>query len=141
MELQKIDHPARFSWVQQSNVVAHVAEYLTQTGSDNITRPYLLEKWEASEDIKTWTLFLRKGVKFHNGNSFTAADVKYTFERLTNPEVSQFVNDGKAIASIETPDDYTVIVKTKDPIPWFIDNMHQVFIMDFVVLYCMHNIS
>ena len=91
--------------------------------------PALAEKYEHPDPL-TWKFTLRKGVKFHNGNPFTAADVKYTFERLTNPEVSQFVNDGKAIASIETPDDYTVIVKTKDPIPWFIDNMHQVFIMD-----------
>jgi peptide/nickel transport system substrate-binding protein len=91
--------------------------------------PALAEKYEHPDPL-TWKFFLRKGVTFHNGNPFTAADVKFTFERLTNPEVSQFVNDGKAIASIETPDDHTVIVKTKDPIPWFIDNMHQVFIMD-----------
>jgi peptide/nickel transport system substrate-binding protein len=91
--------------------------------------PALAEKYEHPDPL-TWKFYLRKGVKFHNGNPFTAADVKYTFERLINPEVSQFVSDGKAIASIETPDDYTVIVKTKDPIPWFIDNMHQVFIMD-----------
>ncbi|MBN1995464.1 MAG: twin-arginine translocation signal domain-containing protein, partial [Anaerolineae bacterium] len=62
MELQLIDHPARFSWVQQSNVISQVGEYLTQTGPDNITRPYLLESWEASDDVKTWTLNLRQGI-------------------------------------------------------------------------------
>jgi peptide/nickel transport system substrate-binding protein len=91
--------------------------------------PALAERYEHSDPL-TWKFYLRRGVKFHNGNPFTAADVKYTLERITNPEVSQFVNDGKVIASIETPDDFTVIIKTKDPIPWFIDNMHQVFIMD-----------
>ena len=41
--LPLIDHPARFSWVQQANVVRHIADYLTETGPDNITRPFLLE--------------------------------------------------------------------------------------------------
>jgi peptide/nickel transport system substrate-binding protein len=91
--------------------------------------PALAERYEHPDPL-TWKFYLRKGVKFHNGNAFTSADVKYTLERLTNPEVSQFVNDGKAITGIETPDDYTVIVKTGDPVPWFADNMHQVFIMD-----------
>jgi peptide/nickel transport system substrate-binding protein len=91
--------------------------------------PALAERYEHPDPL-TWKFYLRKGVKFHNGNPFTAADVKYSLERIANPEVSQFVNDGKAIASIETPDDHTVIVKTRDPIPWFVDNMHQVFIMD-----------
>jgi peptide/nickel transport system substrate-binding protein len=71
MELQQIDHPGRFSWIQQSNVVSQVAEYLTQTGPDNITRPYLLEKWEANEDVNEWTLYLREGVKFNNGDELT----------------------------------------------------------------------
>jgi peptide/nickel transport system substrate-binding protein len=59
--------------------------------------PALAEKYEHPDPL-TWKFYLRKGVKFHNGNPFTAADVKYSLERLTNPEVSQFVNDGKAIA-------------------------------------------
>ena len=37
-------------------------------------------------DLLTWKFYLRQGVKFHNGNPFTAADVKFTFERLSNPE-------------------------------------------------------
>ncbi|UCF93693.1 MAG: hypothetical protein JSW39_05910, partial [Desulfobacterales bacterium] len=78
----------------------------------------------------TWKFYLRQGVKFHNGNPFTAADVKFSFERLSNPEVSEFINTGKAIASIELIDDYTVVVKTKEPIPWFANNMHQIFMMD-----------
>jgi len=91
--------------------------------------PALAERYEHPDPL-TWKFYLRKGVKFHNGNAFTAADVKYTFERLRNPEVSQHVYTGNAIASIETPDDFTVVVKTKYPAPWFIGNMHQIFILD-----------
>jgi peptide/nickel transport system substrate-binding protein len=102
---------------------------LQRKGKDGTLSTALAERWERLDQL-TWKFYLRKGVKFHNGNPFNAADVKFSFERLSNPEVSEFVNTGKSIASIETPDDYTVVIKTKDPIPWFANNMHQVFIMD-----------
>src|SRR5690348_2292308 len=49
-----LDNPATFSWVYDSNIVRQCNDYLTRTGGDNITRPCLAEKWEASEDLKTW---------------------------------------------------------------------------------------
>ena len=64
--VQKVTHPAQFSWVEPTNILRQVAEYLTYTDKNNITHPYLLENWEASDDLKTWTLNLRKGVKFNN---------------------------------------------------------------------------
>lgn len=81
-------------------------------------------------DLLTWKLYLRKGVRFHNGNPFTAEDVKFSFERLSNPDVSEFINTGKSIASIDIVDDYTVVIKTKQPIPWFANNLHQIYMMD-----------
>jgi peptide/nickel transport system substrate-binding protein len=118
MELQQIDHPARFSWIQQSNVVSQVAEYLTQTGPDNITRPYLLESWEASEDIKTWTLNLRKGIKFNNGDEFTADDVMFNFKQWLDPDVGSSILSLMSYLSgpqdVEKVDDYTVIMHLQD---------------------------
>ena len=102
---------------------------LQRKGKDGTLAPALAERWERLDQL-TWKFYLRKGVKFHNGNAFTSADVKFSFERLSNPEVSEFINTGKSIAGVETPDDFTVIIKTKEPIPWFANNMHQVFIMD-----------
>jgi len=102
---------------------------LQRKGSGGTLAPALAERWERL-DALSWKFWLRKGVKFHNGNPFTAADVKFTFERLSNPEVSEFVNTGKSIDKIDIVDDYTVVIKTKDPIPWFANNMHQIFIMD-----------
>jgi peptide/nickel transport system substrate-binding protein len=98
-------------------------------GADGTLAPSLAERWERL-DALTWKFYLRKGVKFHNGNPFTAQDVKFSFERTANPEVSQFVNFGKSLESVQVVDDYTVVVKTKTPIPWFVNNLHQVFIMD-----------
>ncbi len=91
--------------------------------------PALAVRYE-HPDLLTWKFYLRKGVRFHNGNPFTAEDVKFSFERLSDPKVSEFINAGKSIASIDIIDDSTVIIKTKDPIPWFANNLHQVFIMD-----------
>jgi len=102
---------------------------LQRKGPDGTLAPALAVRWERV-DALSWKFWLRKGVKFHNGNPFTAADVKFTFERLSNPDVSEFVNTGKSIDKIDIIDDYTVVIKTKDPIPWFANNMHQIFIMD-----------
>lgn len=91
--------------------------------------PALAVKWERV-DALTWKFDLRKGVKYHNGNDFNAEDVKYTFERMKNPKYSKLLNIANSIASIETPDDYTVIFTTTKPVPWFAETMHQNFIVD-----------
>jgi peptide/nickel transport system substrate-binding protein len=102
---------------------------LQRVGPKGKLMPALAERLE-HPDLLTWKFYLRKGVKFHNGNPFTAEDVKFSFERLSNPEVSEFLNTGKTIASVDILDDYTVVIKTTQPIPWFANNMHQIFIMD-----------
>lgn len=102
---------------------------LQRTGAGGKLAPALAERWE-HPDMLTWKFYLRKGVTFHNGNPFTAADVKFSFERLGDPEVSEFINTGKSIAGIDIIDDYTVVIRTEKHIPWFANNMHQIFIMD-----------
>ncbi|HCB49853.1 MAG TPA: ABC transporter substrate-binding protein, partial [Chloroflexi bacterium] len=87
MQLQLLDHPARLSWVEGANIVRQINEYLTETGPDNITRPYLLDRWEASEDVLTWDLFLKEGITFNNGQELTADDVMFTFGEWLNPDV------------------------------------------------------
>jgi hypothetical protein len=78
MRVQPMTDPATFDWGEKSNQARHILEYLTITGGDNITRPYLAEAWEASEDLRTWTLKLRQGVHWSNGEMFNADDVVYT---------------------------------------------------------------
>ncbi|MCB0035041.1 MAG: ABC transporter substrate-binding protein, partial [Anaerolineales bacterium] len=117
--LQLLDHPARLSWVEGSNVVRQVAEYLTLTGPDNITVPYLLESWEANDDVTVWTLNLRQGVTFNNGDEFTADDVMFNFSQWLDPEVGSsmlgLLSYLDGMDSVEKVDDYTVRLNLNAP--------------------------
>ena len=86
-QIQKIDHPARYSWLMPSNSMRMIFEYMTLTDSVNVTHPYLCKKWTASEDLKTWTFDVQKGVKFNNGDTFTADDCIFTINQWLNKDV------------------------------------------------------
>ena len=85
--VQKVAHPSNLSWISPTNQLRNIVEYLTYTDADNVTHPYLLENWQASDDLKTWTLNLRKGIKFNNGDDFTADDVIFTFQQWYDKSV------------------------------------------------------
>lgn len=85
--VRKVAHPSNISWITPSNQLRNIAEYLTYTDADNVTHPYLLENWEVSDDIKTWTLNLRKNVTFNNGDAFVADDVIFTFNEWFKKDV------------------------------------------------------
>ncbi len=102
---------------------------LERPGAEGELKPALATSYERL-DANSWKFNLRKGVKFHNGNPFTAQDVAFTFNRMADPQVSEFINMGKNIENIEIVDDYTVIIHTKTPVPWFDQVCYIYFIMD-----------
>ena len=89
---------------------------LTARDGENKIIPGLAEKWEYDRDSLTYTFTLRKGVKWHDGEPFTAADVKFTLEAILAPEnLSEIASNYEDIAAIETPDDHTVRITLSSP--------------------------
>ena len=91
MRCQELNSPHTYSWIESSNAARQHFDYLTVTGVDNITRPSLVEKWDASEDLKSWTLHLRQDVKWHNGRPFVADDVVWNLNRVMDPKTGSSV--------------------------------------------------
>jgi peptide/nickel transport system substrate-binding protein len=100
---------------------------LVRYAQDMTFEARLAERWERIDD-NTMRFFLRKGVKFHSGNPFTAKDVIFTMKRFRNSP------DFKGLFEpFEDPvmvDDYTIDVKTKIPYPLLLNMMTYVFPMD-----------
>jgi len=114
------------------SAIGNVFEGLLYRNIEGKLLPGLATSWERVDDL-TWRFILRKGVKFHNGNDFTWEDVKFSFNRLKEPfPVSEFLEFGGIIKSVETVngDPWTIDIKTKVPVPYFAENLHQTFIMD-----------
>jgi len=87
-----------------------VLETLVDFDNDQNLVPKLAESWTVSDDGLTYTFNLRNDVQFSNGRGFTADDVKYTYDRLLDPDTASG-NAWRlgAIDSIEVVDDYTVV--------------------------------
>ena len=78
--------------------------------------PDLAERWEVSPDGKTYTFYLRKGVKYHDGTPLTAEDVAFTFNNIAFPPKdlrSKQQPFFAALEKVEAIDDYTVRMVTK----------------------------
>ena len=91
-------------------------EGLVQIDRNGEVQPLLAESWEVSEDGLTYSFQLREGVTFHDGTSFEASDVKFSFDRARSTESTNAQKQIFApIAEIETPDDRTVIIRLSDP--------------------------
>ncbi|HSY55467.1 MAG TPA: ABC transporter substrate-binding protein, partial [Bradyrhizobium sp.] len=107
---------------------AHVYEGLVTRDKELKIAPALAESWEILEPTH-WRFHLRKGVKFHNGDLFTADDVLFSADRV-RAKGSNFLTNVPADAKFIKVDDHTVDVKLDSPNPILISQWDGWFIMD-----------
>src|SRR5512134_1199225 len=108
----------------------HVFETLIKQDESQRLQPGLAESWKALNDLE-WEIKLRKGVKFHNGQEFTAEDVIATFKRVPNVPNSpaSFAFFVRPIVDIKAADKHTLRLKTDKPHPLLPNDLGAIMIL------------
>src|SRR4030043_1416766 len=128
--------PAISSEMTSHTYIMQIFSGLVRLGDEARPVPDIAESWQKSDDGKTYTFYLRKGVKFHDGKEVTAQDFKYSWERACHPETgsqtaatylgdiigAKEVLEGKTtkISGVEIIDNYTLKVTIDAPKNYFL---------------------
>lgn len=136
-DIETVDfHKTSRDYMVPLNVFDRLVDIEIEGDSSKLV-PSLASSWEISEDGKEYTIKLREGIKFHNGNDFKANDVIYSFTRLVNVKgavnsdfVSQVVGFDElsegltdTFKGIEKIDDYTIKITLKEPYSGFMASL------------------
>lgn len=104
-------------------VLENVYDTLVVPDPEDLTyEPALAESWETSEDELTWTFTLREGVTFHDGSTFEAADVVYSYRRIIDDELANAFRFA-TVEDVVAVDERTVELRLSDPTPNLLDNI------------------
>ena len=109
-----------------------VFDRLTAYDASLKPQPMLAESWDFSPDFTQFKLNIRKGVQYHSGRELTSDDVKYSLLRPRDTSVGNGILAGISnwFTTIDTPDKYTVEIKTDAPRPGFFDGLEIFNICD-----------
>jgi peptide/nickel transport system substrate-binding protein len=113
-----------------NSLARHVFETLVRQDETQHMQPGLAESWKSVNELE-WELKLRKGVKFHNGQSLTADDVIATFKRVPNVPNSpaSFAFFVRPVVEMKAVDPLTLRLKTDKPHPLLPNDMVAIMIL------------
>ena len=122
--------PHYFNGTENLNAQAHVFECLIGVDTEGNLQPMLAESWRSLAP-RLWEIRLRRDVRFHDGQPFTADDVILTFARIPKVESSpgSFVTYVSNITRAEARDPHTLHLETATPDPFFPRALSRVFII------------
>ena len=108
-------HPANFSTTVELNILNQIYDTLMYMNPDEThdPEPRIAESYEISDDGLDYTFHLRDDVTFHDGSKLTSEDVKFSLEMYQQSEYQGYEVDG--LASVDTPDDTTVVCHLEYP--------------------------
>ncbi len=128
--------PALTSDVESATYIVEIYSGLVSFNKDLKIVPDLAEKWDVSNDGKTYTFTIRQNAKFHDGRPVTAQDVQYSLERAADPKTrstvsplylgdivgfnEKYTGQAKTISGIKVIDNYTIQIDIKQPISYFL---------------------
>lgn len=110
--------------------IAQIHNALLQLDAWYVLQPTLCDTFSVSDDGLEYTFNLVEGVKWHDGEDFTAEDVVYTFDYYRNPDNAAITaSNYQSVESVEAVDDYTVVVKLDSVNAAFLTRAGQCFIV------------
>ena len=119
--------PAKLFNIENQTISNHIYNGLVryEYEKNGAIVPDLAEKWDLSADGKTYTFYLRKGVKWHKGyGELTADDVKFSYDRVLDPKTtSRYKGEFKLVETIEVVDPSTVRIRLKSKYPGFLNKV------------------
>ena len=110
-------HPLLVTDKPSIEITRLIADSLVDHGPDLKYVPRLAESWEISPDGRVVTFHLRQGVRWHDGEPLSSADVLFTYRAAADPATgaSRLLSDFSLVESVEAPDDHTVVVTYDAP--------------------------
>lgn len=125
MALSDVDtlNPIKTKKVHINNILKLVYEPLFSYNEENQIEPVLVEQWMKRDDL-TWIIRIKENILWHNQNTFTANDVKFTIDTLMTNEIDSIYNANvRNIDNVEIMDEKTFSVTLKESDPYFISKL------------------
>lgn len=103
--------------VSTESVMVNLQSYLIKRDNESELHPHLLESYKLKDNI-TWSFVLKENIKFHNGDTLTAEDVKFSLERVAKDNTLKQYQNYKTIKEVKIIDDthFDIITDGPDPV-------------------------